>query len=64
MAEGGEAIKVAVRVRPFNQREISMNAECIVRMVQNTTVFFWSSFISVLTHVFSGSTVHSQPRKQ
>ena len=26
------SVKVAVRVRPFNQREISMNSECIIKM--------------------------------
>ena len=31
MAEG-EAVKVAVRVRPFNGREINMNAKVCLRM--------------------------------
>ena len=26
------SVKVAVRVRPFNAREISMNSECIIKM--------------------------------
>ena len=26
------SVKVAVRVRPFNSREISMNSECIIQM--------------------------------
>ena len=30
-------IKVAVRVRPFNQREKDMGSECIIRMDSNQT---------------------------
>ena len=26
------SVKVAVRVRPFNQREKNMNSECIIKM--------------------------------
>ena len=29
----GEAVKVAVKVRPFNKRELDMNATLIVEMV-------------------------------
>ncbi|XP_071110195.1 kinesin-like protein unc-104 isoform X4 [Haliotis cracherodii] len=32
------SVKVAVRVRPFNNREISRDAECIINMQGNTTV--------------------------
>ena len=28
------SIKVAVRVRPFNQREIALNAKCCIKMVR------------------------------
>lgn len=31
------SVKVAVRVRPFNQREITMGAELVVRMQGDTT---------------------------
>ncbi|XP_074037348.1 kinesin-like protein 98A isoform X2 [Leptinotarsa decemlineata] len=31
------SVKVAVRVRPFNQREIDMNAELIIQMTDKTT---------------------------
>ena len=32
------SVKVAVRVRPFNDREINMNAKCCVQMIKNQTV--------------------------
>ena len=32
-----ESIKVAVRVRPFNQREVAMNAKLIIRTEDKTT---------------------------
>lgn len=31
------SVKVAVRVRPFNSREMSRDAECIIQMGGNTT---------------------------
>lgn len=31
------SVKVAVRVRPFNQREKSFNSECIIKMDGGTT---------------------------
>lgn len=31
------SVKVAVRVRPFNSREISRDSKCIIEMVDNTT---------------------------
>ncbi|XP_076815632.1 kinesin-like protein KIF28 [Clavelina lepadiformis] len=34
---GGDSIKVAVRVRPFNQRELSRKAKCVVSMQGNST---------------------------
>ena len=34
------SVKVAVRVRPFNQRELTMNSKLIVDMVGNTTKVF------------------------
>ncbi|XP_034020112.1 kinesin-like protein KIF1C isoform X2 [Thalassophryne amazonica] len=33
----GASVKVAVRVRPFNSREISRNAKCVIQMQGNTT---------------------------
>ncbi|CAM9188308.1 unnamed protein product, partial [Lampetra fluviatilis] len=33
----GAAVKVAVRVRPFNSREMERDAKCIVHMAGNTT---------------------------
>jgi hypothetical protein len=29
------SVKVAVRVRPFNQREINLNAKCCIKMVRD-----------------------------
>jgi len=31
------SVKVAVRVRPFNSREINRDSKCIIEMVDNTT---------------------------
>lgn len=31
------SVKVAVRVRPFNQREKNFESECIIKMEGNTT---------------------------
>lgn len=31
------SVKVAVRVRPFNTREITRDAKCIIEMFDNTT---------------------------
>lgn len=31
------SVKVAVRVRPFNSREISRESKCIIEMFDNTT---------------------------
>jgi kinesin family member 1 len=31
------SVKVAVRVRPFNNREISRDSKCIIEMFDNTT---------------------------
>jgi hypothetical protein len=31
------SVKVAVRVRPFNEREINLNSKCIIQMENNTT---------------------------
>ena len=33
-----EAVKVAVRVRPFNGRETSLQSTCVLSMRGNTTV--------------------------
>lgn len=33
----GASVKVAVRVRPFNARETSQDAKCVVSMQGNTT---------------------------
>lgn len=31
------SVKVAVRVRPFNDREVSMDSKCIIKMNLNKT---------------------------
>uniref|UniRef100_A0A8C4UK25 Kinesin motor domain-containing protein n=1 Tax=Falco tinnunculus TaxID=100819 RepID=A0A8C4UK25_FALTI len=33
----GASVKVAVRVRPFNARETSHQAKCVIQMQGNTT---------------------------
>lgn len=33
----GASVKVAVRVRPFNSREMNMDSKCIIQMQGNTT---------------------------
>lgn len=33
----GASVKVAVRVRPFNSREIGKDSKCIIQMTGNTT---------------------------
>lgn len=33
----GASVKVAVRVRPFNSREMSKDSKCIIQMSGNTT---------------------------
>lgn len=38
------SVKVAVRVRPFNTREISNNAKIIIAMAGNTTSSFCEHF--------------------
>lgn len=32
------SVKVAVRVRPFNDREISLNCKCVVDMNNTSTI--------------------------
>lgn len=34
------SVQVAVRVRPFNEREITMDAKCIIRIDSNKTIIF------------------------
>jgi len=31
------SVKVAVRVRPFNERELQKGSNCIIKMVDNVT---------------------------
>ena len=38
MAEEEENVKVAVRVRPFNKREVGRNARLIIDMKGNQTI--------------------------
>jgi len=37
------SVKVAVRVRPFNERELSMNSKCIIQMDAQKTLIFSNS---------------------
>ena len=34
------SVKVVVRVRPFNDRELNMNSKCIVKMEDKKTIIF------------------------
>ena len=34
------SVQVAVRVRPFNEREISLDSKCIIRMESNKTIIY------------------------
>lgn len=45
----GASVKVAVRVRPFNSREMGKESKCIIQMSGNTTSEFKSE--SVLLRV-------------
>uniref|UniRef100_A0A4W5LF02 Kinesin motor domain-containing protein n=1 Tax=Hucho hucho TaxID=62062 RepID=A0A4W5LF02_9TELE len=47
----GASVKVAVRVRPFNSREMGKDSKCIIQMSGNTTNY-------THTHYYA-STVHS-----
>lgn len=38
MSSGDGNLRVCVRVRPFSEREVDRDAECIVRMVDNQTI--------------------------
>lgn len=42
------SVKVAVRVRPFNNREISREAQCIIEMSGNTTCEYNLIFVHCL----------------
>lgn len=49
------SVKVAVRVRPFNSREISMNSECIIQMNGTMTKIIdpvrFSSYMYILCKI-------------
>lgn len=38
----GASVKVAVRVRPFNSREMSRDSKCIIQMSGSTTSEYWA----------------------
>jgi hypothetical protein len=42
-------VKVAVRVRPMNKRELSMNAGCVVDMEGNQTILTPPEYVYTLT---------------
>ena len=50
MSSKGDHVKVAVRVRPFNQREKQRNAKCFVDMNDNTT------------RLYNPSDIHDEPK--
>ncbi len=49
------SVKVAVRVRPFNERELAMDAKCIIRMNLNKTIINNPSYNSKSTEIVSFS---------
>ena len=52
------SVKVAVRVRPFNNREMQRNTQCIIKMEGSTTCkysfifFIWSFLIELIWFKF------------
>ena len=44
------SVKVAVRVRPFNSREINRDSKCIIEMVDNTTGKLYSILLVNLSN--------------
>ena len=53
----GASVKVAVRVRPFNSREMGKDSKCIIQMSGNTTSEYLPSLslslsLSVFAHTF------------
>lgn len=49
----GASVKVAVRVRPFNSREMSRDSKCIIQMSGSTTSKYWSSWLHQLLLITS-----------
>ncbi|XDV35868.1 hypothetical protein PO909_005735 [Leuciscus waleckii] len=44
----GASVKVAVRVRPFNSREMGKDSKCIIQMSGNTTRFHKGSHFEMM----------------
>ena len=61
------SVKVAVRVRPFNERELNMDAKCIVRMEGNKTIISNQKLVEIDNASASATTavvstlLHSSP---
>ncbi|KAF2278211.1 kinesin-domain-containing protein [Westerdykella ornata] len=55
MASGGGNIKVVVRCRPFNSREIARNAQCIVQMKGEQTILTPPSNIEAKSKATKGA---------
>lgn len=55
----GASVKVAVRVRPFNSREMSRDSKCIIQMSGSTT----SEYHPRLLVARSGRVLASMPDK-
>jgi len=53
------SVKVAVRVRPFNSRELTRECDCIIAMSDNTTSTYCQSVVSSLAHPHSHVTSRS-----
>lgn len=55
------SVKVAVRVRPFNERELALNSKCIIKMQENKTII---DQMSAATGTGTGSgTAGSTPKE-
>ena len=49
------SVKVAVRVRPFNSREMARDAQCIIEMEGSTTSKLSTFYMFVKTKLFKVS---------
>ncbi|XP_011505399.1 PREDICTED: kinesin-like protein KIF13A [Ceratosolen solmsi marchali] len=46
-----DKIKVAVRVRPFNRRELELGTECIVEMTKNQTLLYYPACLEKVERI-------------
>ena len=58
------SVKVAVRVRPFNEREISLDSKCIIRMDGNKTIINNLKLNDLITNNLSQQNEQQQQQQQ